>query len=76
MSFLDEENQMIVDAVIHNVAMQRFNDWHNALLDEGELYADFRLLLLADDNYLNRRFNEHYNLKPGDEYYMPWNEEA
>jgi len=75
MSFLDKENEQVVDLVIQEVAEQLFNDWHNALLDEGELYADFRLLLLANDDYLNRRFNEHYNLKPGDEYYLEFQEE-
>ena len=75
MSFLDKENEQVVDLIIQEVAEQLFNDWHNALLDEGELYADFRLLLLANDDYLNRRFNEHYNLKPGDEYYLEFQEE-
>jgi len=76
MSFLDGVNIIIADAVIDEVAMQLFDDWYNARLEDGELYADYRLLLLVDNDYLNRKFNEHYNLKPGDEYYMPWDKEA
>lgn len=75
MSFLDNENQMIVDAVIDEVAERLFDDWYNSHLDEGELYADFRLLLLADNNYLNNRFNQYYDLKPGDEYYLEFEKE-
>lgn len=74
MSFLDEENEQVIDLVIQEVAEQLFNDWYNARLDEGQLYADYRFLLLADNNYLNGRYNQYYDLKPGDEYYMPWNE--
>jgi hypothetical protein len=76
MSFLDEENEQVVDLVEQEVAQELFNDWYNALLDEGQLYADYRFLLLADNNYLNGRYNQYYDLKPGDEYYMPWDEEA
>ena len=76
MSFFDDENQMVVDAVIQEVSEQLFEDWNNANLDEGEIYADYRILELAGNNYLNRRFNEFYDLKEGDEYYLDFVEEA
>ena len=76
MSFLDNENQMVIDAIIEEVSEQLFDDWNNANLDEGEMYADYRILELAGDNYLNRRFNEFYDLKEGDEYYLDFVEEA
>ena len=76
MSFLDNENQMVVDAIIQELSEQLFEDWNNANLDEGEIYADYRILELAGDNYLNRRFNEFYDLKEGDEYYLDFVEEA
>lgn len=75
MSFLDNENQMVVDAIIQELSEQLFEDWHNANLDEGEVYADYRILELAGNNYLNRRFNEFYDLKEGDEYYLDFVEE-
>ena len=76
MSFLDNENQMVIDAIIEEVSEQLFDDWNNANLDEGEMYADYRILELAGNNYLNRRFNEFYDLKEGDEYYLDFVEEA
>ena len=76
MSFFDNENQMVIDAVIQEVSEQLFEDWNNANLDEGEIYADYRILELAGSNYLNGRFNQYYDLKEGDEYYLDWNEEA
>jgi hypothetical protein len=69
-SFLDNENEMITGALIQEVSDQLFEDWCNANLDESDIYADYRLLELAGDNYLYNRFNEFYGLKPGDEYYI------
>ena len=76
MSFLDNENQMVVDAIIQEVSEQLFEDWHNANLDEGSMYADWRILQHAGNNYLNGRFNQYYDLKEGDEYYLDFVEEA
>ena len=76
MSVFSNESQEVVDAVIKEVSEQLFEDWNNANLDEGEIYADYRILELAGDNYLNGRFNQYYDLKEGDEYYLDWNEEA
>jgi len=76
MSFLDEENQQVVDLIIQEVAEVLFEEWNNANLDEGDLYADYQILNHAGSNYLFGRFNQHYDLKPGDEYYIEWDEEA
>ena len=76
MSVFSNESQEVVDAVIKEVSEQLFEDWNNANLDEGEIYADYRILELAGDNYLNGRFNQYYDLKEGDEYYLDFNEEA
>jgi hypothetical protein len=39
------------------------------------MYADFRFAEMCDDNYLKGRFNQFYELKEGDQYYLEWNEE-
>ena len=70
MSFLDNETEMVADLLIQQVSEGLFEDWHNANLDEGEIYADYQLLAHGGDEYLMRRFNEHYDLKPGDYYYI------
>jgi hypothetical protein len=51
-------------------------DWVNSNLDEGQLFADFRFAEMSDNNYLKGRFNLFYDLKPGDQYYLEWNEES
>ena len=76
MTVFSNESQEVVDAVIKEVSEQLFEDWNNANLDEGEIYADYRILELAGNNYLNGRFNQFYDLKEGDEYYLEWDEEA
>ena len=50
-------------------------DWVNSNLDEGQMYADFRFAEMSDDNYIKGRFNQFYDLKPGDQYYLEWDEE-
>jgi hypothetical protein len=50
-------------------------DWVNANLDEGQLFADFRFAEMSDNNYLKGRFNQFYDLTPGDQYYLECEEE-
>jgi hypothetical protein len=45
-------------------------DWVNANLDEGQMFADFRFAEMSDSNYLKGRFNLFYDLNPGDQYYL------
>ncbi len=76
MSFLENENQMVIDAEIQAIGEQLFNDWMYENLNEGEFYADFRFAEMSDSNYLKGRFNLFYDLKPEDQYYLEWDEEA
>jgi len=57
MSFLEDENQMVIDA-------------------ELQEYADWRIADMVSSNYLKGRFNQFYDLKPDDQYYIEWDEEA
>ena len=75
MSFLENENQMVIDAEYSAIGEMLVEDWVNSNLDEGQLYADFRFAEMADSNYLKGRFNLFYDLKPGDQYYLEWDEE-
>ncbi len=76
MSFLENENQMVIDAEIQTISEQLFDEWMNSNLDEGTFFADYRFAEMSDSNYLKGRFNLFYDLKPEDEYYIEWNEEA
>jgi hypothetical protein len=76
MSFLENENQMVIDAELQEIAEQLLEEWINSNLDEGELYADWRIADMVSSNYLKGRFNQFYDLKPDDQYYIEWDEEA
>jgi hypothetical protein len=75
MSFLENENQMVIDATYQEIGEMLVEDWVNSNLDEGQLFADFRFAEMADNNYLKGRFNLFYDLKPGDQYYLEYDEE-
>ena len=75
MSFLENENQMVIDAEYSYIGEQLVEDWVNSNLDEGELYADYCFAEMCESNYLKGRFNQFYDLKPGDQYYIEWDEE-
>jgi hypothetical protein len=75
MSFLENENQMVIDAEYSYIGEQLVEDWVNSNLDEGQLFADYRFAEMCESNYLKGRFNQFYDLKPEDQYYIEWNEE-
>jgi hypothetical protein len=75
MSFLENENQMVIDAEYSYIGEQLVEEWVNSNLDEGQLYADYRFAEMCESNYLKGRFNQFYDLKPGDQYYLEWDEE-
>jgi hypothetical protein len=75
MSFLENENEMVIDATYQEIGEMLVEDWILSNLDEGQLYADFRFAEMSDSNYLKGRFNLFYDLKKGDEYYLEFDEE-
>ena len=75
-SFMDNENQMVIDATLQEIGMQLFEQWHNSNLDEDLLYADWQIAMRCDSNYLKGRYNQHWELTPDDEFYVEWDEEA
>ena len=75
-SFLDDENQMVVDAICTEIGEKLFEDWNSSNLDEGTFYADQQIAILSDNNYLKGRFNQFYDLTPEDDEYLEWDEEA
>ncbi len=63
MSFLENENQMVIDAEYSYIGEQLVEDWVNSNLDEGQFYADKCFAEMCESNYLKGRFNQFYNLK-------------
>ena len=76
MSFLENENQMVIDAELQEIADHLLTEWIESNLDEGQLYSDWRIADMSSSNYLKGRFNLFYDLKPEDQYYIEWDEEA
>jgi hypothetical protein len=75
MSFLENENEMVIDMTYSEIGAMLVEDWVNANLDEGQMFADFRFAEMSDSNYLKGRFNLFYDLNPGDQYYLEYDEE-
>ena len=69
-SFLEDQNQMVIDAEIVDIGLKLFEDWNSANLDEGTFYADYQIALLSDNNYLKGKFNKFYDLTPEDDEYL------
>ena len=74
-SFLENENEMVIDATYSEIGAMLVEDWVNANLDEGQLFADYRFAEMSDSNYLKGRFNQFYDLTPTDNYYLEYEEE-
>ena len=69
-SFLENENQMIIDAIYQEIGEMLVEDWVQSNLDEGQMYADFRFAEMSDSDYIKGRFNQFYNLTAADQYYL------
>jgi hypothetical protein len=68
-SFLEDVNQMVIDAVYQDIAEQLLEDWINNNLDEGSEYAEFKFMEFAS-NELRQQYNEYYGYKEGDDYFL------
>jgi hypothetical protein len=69
-SFLEDENQMIIDAAIQEISDQLFDDWIFENSDEGPLYLDYKFAVMSNDPYIKQKFNSFYELQEGDEFYV------
>jgi hypothetical protein len=69
-SFLEDVNQMVIDAVYQDIAEQLLEDWINSNLDEGQYYADKQFAEMSGDKFIQDEFNKFYDIKEGDEDYL------
>ena len=49
-SFMDNENQMVIDATLSEIADELLDNWMQSNLDEGLLYADWQIASRCDSN--------------------------
>ena len=73
-SFMDNENQMVIDATLSEIADELLENWIQSNLDEGQFWSDYQIASMSDSNYLKGRFNLFYDLNPDDQYYLEWDE--
>ena len=69
-SFLENVNQMIVDAAIQEIQDQLFDNWVNENSNEGQFFADMRFAEMSGDSYIMGEFNKHYGLTEKDDDYL------
>ena len=69
-SFLEDVNQMVIDAVYQDIAEQLLEQWINNNLDEGQYYADKQFAEMSGDKFIQDEFNKFYNIKEGEEDYL------
>jgi len=70
MSMFDDMNQMETDGIVDTIAHELFEQWCDANLDEGTMYADYQICQMYGDPSLKIKFNQFYNLKSDDQYYF------
>ena len=61
-SFLEDVNQMVIDACYQDIAEQLLEDWINSNLDEGQYYADKQFAEMSGDEFIYAEFNKFYNI--------------
>jgi hypothetical protein len=69
MSFLDDQNQMWIDALIEDVKEALFENWTNAQLEESEAYNEHKLMEYASED-MQQKYNEYYGYGYDDEFYF------
>ena len=75
MTVFSNESEEVVDLLINDIANQLFDEWHESNLNEGIMYADWKVCAMSNSNYFKRKFNEYYNIQPNDEFYLPFKED-
>ena len=69
-SFLDDINQMVIDAEIQTISEQLFDDWMNANLDDGQFWADYRFAEMSDSELIKDAFHKFYGISKGEDMYL------
>jgi hypothetical protein len=67
--FIDTIAEHITGAMQQEIAEELFDNWSNAMLDEGPAYAEYRFMEYASPE-LKQQYNEYYGYIEGDEYLL------
>ena len=66
----DDVNEMVMGAVMTDIADQLLDDWVQSNLDESQYFSDLQIAYRSGDKYLQKQFNEFYKLTPEDNDYF------
>ena len=66
----DDVNEMVMGAVMTDIADQLLDDWVQSNLDEGQYFSDFQIAFRSNDPFIRKTFNEFYELNPEHDDYL------
>jgi len=69
-SMFDDMPDQIQGAVIQEVSEQLFDSWIENHQDEGMFIADYEMALMSSNPSIKQRFNEYWEIKEDEEYYL------
>ena len=69
-SFLDNVNQMIIDAEIQTISEQLFDNWMAENLNDGQFWADYRFAEMSDSQLVKDEFHKFYGISKGEDMYL------
>ena len=69
-SFTDYLDSEVRHDMYQRIANDLFDDWNDSNLNEGLLYADYRIAEASGDTDIIEEYHNHWQLEPGDEYYI------
>ena len=69
-SFTDCLDSEVRHDMYQRIANDLFDDWNDSNLNEGLLYADYKLAEASGDTDIIDEYHEHWGLVEGDEYYI------
>ena len=69
-SFTDTLEEELVSDMYERIAFDLFDSWNESNLNEGMLYADFKMAEMSGDNDIIDAFHKHWGITPSDEYWL------
>ena len=69
-SFTDHMDDEVRTDMYLQISNQLFDDWNDSNLDEGIMYADFKIAQMSGDAAIITAFHQHWGIGPNDEYWL------
>ena len=69
-SFTDLLDSEFRQDMYQRIANDLFDDWNDANLNEGLMYADFKIAQMSGDTDIINAFHKHWGIEKDDEYWL------